>query len=154
MTDGEDSGDVVSPSTRIAATVGAPLIIFGVGLGAGTIRSDDWVVPVLASGAIILAGGIRSLIWARRARDLTICLDSRTVKITRGSRVLIDAPAADIQAAEFVRSTGSILFSPNHDIPTLVLWLAGRSVDVELWMPYEPQIERLERLWREHGLPG
>lgn len=154
MTNGPDRSDVVSPSVAQAATVGLPLILGGVGLGAVTVRPHDWIAPLLVSGAITLVGGIRSIIWARRARALTIRLWPGRVKVSRGAAVVVDVAAGDIQASEFVRSSGSILFSPNSTVPTVVLGLNGQSIDVPLWMPYEPQIERLERLWRDYGLPG
>jgi hypothetical protein len=154
VTEVADGVEVVSPSVGTAARVGAPLIVFGVLLGAFTIRGHDWAVPVTVSAAITLTGTARALIWAWRARQLRIRLGAGSVKITRGSSVVVNADADDIDVAEFVRPGGSILFSPNATVATLALHVSGQAIDVPLYMPFEPQIHRLETMWRGHGLPG
>lgn len=98
-------------------------------------------------------GLIRSWLWIRHARRLRFAFGSQRVVIADGARTLLDAGADDIRKTEWV-APNMVLFSPNNEHATLLIHLTDKSVkEVNLWMPFQPQIESLKQRWREHGLP-
>ena len=153
MTSG-DQGELFTPGIAAAAMVGAPLIGFGAVVASLTVRSTDWAVPLAISSGIALLGVIRSLIWITHARRLKLYFGAGWVCVVRGGRVIVHASAGQISGVEWVTPALSVLFTPNSSVSALILRVEDDPTELDLWMPFEPQIRNLERVWRKHGLPG
>lgn len=134
---------------------GSTLVILGLLLAALTVRADSWIGPVVVCGAIIAAGLVRSAVWVSHARRLKFNLGAGWVEIYRGDKVVLKAAASQMTRIQWITPAFSVMISPNSMISTLVLHVDNKPdpVEVELWMPFQTQVNQLRQVWEDHGLP-
>lgn len=141
------------PDAAPTLWVGSPWAIFGIILGFGTVSADDWLVPVIVS-ALIAGGGVaRSLFWFMGAKRWRVQVQHDRLLVTKSETVLIDAIGSEIEKPFLLRNAGSVLFSPNADIATLVVEVNGRHFEIPLWMPFDRQVREFEGCWASSSLP-